>query len=985
MAGASLTDVTKKLDEVKSAVKAGEVATGTERASAAENAAEAARKAAYALTVQEGILKNTAFRKPDKDDGDGFGMMGIKLAALITAAGAGLVAGLTTGFIDFYKSIFKLAGKLTPKWLDDIFKKFKAPKWLDDFFKAFTKEGKLAKKVMKIIDNFKMPKVNFLDDVFKAFTKEGKLFKKITGIFDKFKMPKFTFITKITDFLKSTDKFKEISKAIDGVMDLLPKGKGGGTIGRMFAGIKDVFKPLTKIGDTLGAAFKPIKTLLGSGKEGSGILKSMGAFLKGGMIEQVFKAFAKVGKAIAAPLAIIMGIVDGFFESKDAISKSDGVMAKLVNGIVGAIGGFVDGAIFQVLDLVKSGVSLLAGFFGWTEVETFLDSFSFSEMFNKFLDKVYNWFNTLFKDPVAALTQLFAGFFGTALSVGDFIVDMLKKPLVWIMKLFGWDDAAAATEKFSFSGTIMGVFNKAVAWIKGIFADPVKGLTDTLAAIAGGYGSFLDFITAPLKKGIAWILRLFGWDEAAEKAETFSFKGTIMGVFDKAVAWVKSLFAWGKKAGETEEGGWSLVTFIDGVWLKVKEWVSALFSWGRENPKTSWLFTTIDTVIATVKGWVTGLFTWASEEDEKDSWIVKTIKGVVKTVKDWFGNMFKFDTGSEVLKSVLNIMMWIPNLLVKAMLGVTSFVAGLLGFDEKSKDLADAGKDFSFGDLIGDGLKALADWFRGLFDIDMSKLGRSILGDTLYGFLFGDTADAQIMAKKKEIEMHKKELKEGDTRTALGFSREGEIEDLEKQIAKLEKEKAVVKPAIDVAKVAETVTAPVEAIKKRPSKRERRKIKKSRLERMADQKPFWLEIQETLGLPTDAITQMAVYQNLQKMKREVGLESVAKLFAPDTLRAVGINLEALEKGGLVKSSGLAEVHKHELMLDNQAAAVFMKAAQLLTGSQVLEQSRMGGGGTVVVNNNNNVDNSMRSSQSTSVSVPEATRPNESTLRALQMA
>jgi hypothetical protein len=64
--------------------------------------------------------------------------------------------------------------------------------------------------------------------------------------------------------------------------------------------------------------------------------------------------------------------------------------------------------------------------------------------------------------------------------------------------------------------------------------------------------------------------------------------------------------------------------------------------------------------------------------------------------------------------------------------------------------------------------------------------------------------------------------------------------------------------------------AEVEAIKKRPSKREKLKVKKSRLERMADQKPFWLEIQETLGLPTDAITQMAVYRNLQKMKQEVG-------------------------------------------------------------------------------------------------------------------
>ena len=121
------------------------------------------------------------------------------------------------------------------------------------------------------------------------------------------------------------------------------------------------------------------------------------------------------------------------------------------------------------------------------------------------------------------------------------------------------------------------------------------------------------------------------------------------------------------------------------------------------------------------------------------------------------------------------------------------------------------------------------------------------------------------------------------------------------------------------------------------------------------------------------------------MKQEVGLESVAKLFAPDTLRAVGINLESLNKGGLVKSSGLAEVHKHELMLDNQAAAVFMKAAQLLTGSQALEQNRSGGGGAPVIINNNNVDNSMQSSQTTAVSIPAPTRSNESTLRALQAA
>jgi len=825
MAEATLKDVIKKLDDVKSAVSASGATDATTTAKAAEAAAESAKAAAESAQVQLDIRDNTAPRKPDKEK-ESFGLLG--LIAGLTAAAAGLVVGLTAGFINFYKHLFKLAGKLAPKWLDDIFKKFKAPKWLDDFFKQFTKEGKIAKKVMKIIDNFKMPKINFLDDVFKAFTKEGKLFKKITGIFDKFKMPKFTFITKITDFLKSTDKFKEISKAIDGVKGLFPKGKGGGTIGKMFKGIGDVFRPLGKIGKTLGDAFKPISKLLGGGVPGKGILKSLSFLMKGGIMGRVFRAFAAVGKAIAAPLAIIMGIIDGFFEAKDAVSKSDGIMASLVNGIIGAIGGFVDGAIFQLLDLIKSGISWIAGFFGFTEIEKALDSFSFSKMFNEFLDDIYSWFNLLFNNPVAALTNLLKNYFGAMLSIGDFIVDMLKKPFVWIMELFGWDDAAAATEKFSFSGTVMGVFDSAMAWITSLFSDPVTALTNALATIAKGYLTIGDFVIAPLKMAIAWVLRLFGWDEAAEATETFSFSGTIMGVFESA-----------------------------------KKWIMGLFSWSQEPVK------------------------------EDDSFIVKTIKGVVKTVKDWFGNMFKFDSTGDTLKSILNIMMWIPNLLVKAMLGVTSFVAGLLGFDEKSKDLATAGKDFSFGDLIGKGLKALADWLKGMFDIDVDAIGKSLLGDTVYNALFGSDSKG-----RKELEAA------GIKQDTTDFGKwDVDLGDLRKSLEGMTKEQ------------------------------------------------MKMTLKNFKGLASDG-----QLDNTQE---------VAELFKK--------MMPEMNTGGLVAKTGFAKVHKDELMLDQQAAGVFMKAAQLLTGSQALEQGRSGGGAPVIINNNNNVDNSSRNVNQSSVYKSISTR------------
>ena len=91
----------------------------------------------------------------------------------------------------------------------------------------------------------------------------------------------------------------------------------------------------------------------------------------------------------------------------------------------------------------------------------------------------------------------------------------------------------------------------------------------------------------------------------------------------------------------------------------------------------------------------------------------------------------------------------------------------------------------------------------------------------------------------------------------------------------------------------------------------------------------------------------------------------------------------METGGPVTKTGLTHLSAGEMVMDNNAAAVFLKASQLLIGSQMLEQGRMGGGQPVIINNNN-VDNSMRSSQTTAVSMPAPTRTNESTVRALQM-
>ena len=873
---ADLDTINSTLQEQNKIIKASGEDSATQQAKAAEQAAEDKVYDSEVLdTLQEiaGNIKDQEIKIPKEDSGSWAGAI-LKGLGLIGAGAAGLAAGLLVGWIDFVGDLLKRLGKLfkldkikMPKWLDNFFKAFtkegalykntmkyiddfKAPKWLDDFFKQFTKEGKIAKKVIAIIDDFKMPK--FLDDFFKAFTKEGKIAQKVMGIIDNFKMPKFTFITKIGDFFKAAGsaKFKEISKAIDGVMDLFPKGAGGGFLGKMFKGIGDVFKPIGELWKNVKGSFTTLTKLFGPG--GGKITKIFTKFLT--PFKTVFKAFAGLGKAIAAPLTIIMGIIDGCFEAKDAVGKSEGIMATMVNTVVGAIGGFIDGAIFQLLDLLKSGVSWIAGFFGFDEVEKFLDSFSFSAMFNEFLDDVYAWFNLLFSDPVAALTNLIKNYFGAILTVGDFIVDMLKKPIIWIMGLFGWDDAAAATEKFSFKDTVMNVFNSAVTWIKNLFADPVAGLTELLGTIAAGYLTILDFITAPLKKGIAWILRLFGWDEAAEATETFSFKTTIMDAFDAAV-----------------------------------KWVTDLFTWSQEPVK------------------------------EGDSFIVKTVKDVVKTVKDWFGSLFKFDSTSDVITSLVNVVLWLPNLVTKGISAVTAWFLKLLGFNEKSKAVADAGKKFNFGDMVMKAITAIIDFFDKMLNFDFAKFAKGMMPAKLYDWIFGGGQEVSEAAKRTVAAAESKFTKEGSEKSSKELVEMGLLD--------------------------------------------KDWWSKDNLELEKIQKALMGQQTKEGGLTSMGRTMISALTE-QLGDKDINEEERRKL-SEILERAKGTHLKAIA----AREKKLAT----DAVVAKQASKNLEKGAQLLDSSRKIEQSKSSGSAVVV--NNINTDNSQTNSskQMVHIKVPESVR------------
>lgn len=219
---------------------------------------------------------------------------------------------------------------------------------------------------------------------------------------------------RFSNFMKRvTDLFKN-----DG-----PVGKVGSFFASIGTRIADFFKPITDAigkmkgtGEGLSKIFKPISD--GFGKV-MGFFKTIGSSLSG--FGTMFKAVAGIMAKIFYPLTIIMTVYDTVKGAIEGFSE-DGI----VGGIFGAFEGLVTSLITVPLDMIKSAVSWVAGFFGFENVEQALDSFSFTDIFSSVIDGV--------KEFVLMIPQyIMQGFnwLGEQMSkIGDFIYENLLAPIL---------------------------------------------------------------------------------------------------------------------------------------------------------------------------------------------------------------------------------------------------------------------------------------------------------------------------------------------------------------------------------------------------------------------------------------------------------------------------------------------------------------------------------------------------------------------------
>ncbi len=452
-------------------------------------------------------------------------------------------------------------------------------------------------------------------------------------------------------------------------------------------------------------------------------------------------------------LAAVAGFITGFFQGffgpiKKMIMKPLTFAWKSFKAII------KDSAIGKWYRLVK-------GWFTLAQVDAKTGKFTPSKWKN---------FKTFLKDnAIINFYKKVKGWFTSKATIGkewmkikDFFKGKGFKMPAWLTKVFGVVKAAknAIFPLFKSIGTIFG---RLFFWVQIIMAafDFASGYTETQGgiwdkiwggfskAIKNFFGAFLD-LGIMLEDAIKWVIKkiagFFGFDEKEVGAmmEGFSIFGPIKDGLNAVVDWIVKLMTdplqafseiW---AGVKSIGTWIYDKAIKPVWDKIKSFFSfaAAEVTGTETWKTLTEF--ISGIWTKVKTWITGMLSWASTEDEKDSFIVKTVKGAITLAKKWLTSMFKFDSTSDILASAFNALTFLPNLVWKGLTAVSSWLAGLLGFNDAAKKIANAG-EFSLGDMLFNALKGIWEWIKS--KVDVGKIA-SNLSDGLFG---GDTkAEASL-------------------------------------------------------------------------------------------------------------------------------------------------------------------------------------------------------------------------------------------------
>ena len=341
---------------------------------------------------------------------------------------------------------------------------------LDKYIRtAFT-----AKILFKPLVNGVKAAFTGIGTAFKALFSSKAFFtaiKPFTTAFDDF-MNGFRRVGKVIGAVKTPVAIKEFTTIF---------GKIGAVIGTIVKPIVSAFKSLTSFMSPIGSTFKTITSFLKpigsifktiSGVFGS-IMSALGPFFK--IAGNFLKGIPIVGQIIMVLFAVfdfIKGFIGGFASKSEDDTR--GMLEKVFDGMVNGAVEVIRGILIIPLDLLKSGFSWLMGKIGFTELEKTLDSFSFNEMFDKFVAAYKNFFSTEPEEGYFSIVRFLLDGFDNAVAfvksglegAGDGISQALDGLLKIATNLFSLEPEEGA---FSIVKFIIDKANSIKDTIKGFF------------------------------------------------------------------------------------------------------------------------------------------------------------------------------------------------------------------------------------------------------------------------------------------------------------------------------------------------------------------------------------------------------------------------------------------------------------------------------------------------------------------------------------
>lgn len=234
-----------------------------------------------------------------------------------------------------------------------------------------------------------------------------------------------------------------------------------GNIGKYFTNLRRVFSGVDSTMRTASGQFRKMNFFEKGIKSIGAFFRSVGGmfsgFSGGGFMEKMkplsdffakFKPmfgkllgiFRAIGR-IFLPLTAIIEVGLGIFREVSALEEGAGFMDYLEAGVKGIIKG-LGRLVTMPLDLLKSGISWIAGKLGFDQVEAMLDKFSFTELFDSMVDGVAEIVKKIFRFPIAVAKAGKAAL-GAAFTPGESATETFGKVFSEVMA--GGDTAESGT------------------------------------------------------------------------------------------------------------------------------------------------------------------------------------------------------------------------------------------------------------------------------------------------------------------------------------------------------------------------------------------------------------------------------------------------------------------------------------------------------------------------------------------------------------